>query len=177
MTHATASIPVDLKSPGQVLACMGFLEAAEVLLGGVEAHFGSEAQATFVLRADGDKNPFEVVLEFLSKAKVVELTPIGYVEGGAADGDDDGEEDATPSEPDDGDESDDDDPGEVQGRVTTPAFPSGEGDRNALSVQLVDAGRRLTVSHWADGSSRDDFKLYSGTLARGTPLSTCSASP
>lgn len=163
MSDTTASIPVDLKSPGQVLACMGFLEAAEVLLGGVEAHFDwSEAQATFVLRADGDKNPFVVVLEFLSKAKISELTPIGYVEGGAADGDDNGEEDATPSEPEDGDESDGDDPREVQGRVTTPAFPSGEGDRNALPVEFVDDGRRLTVSHWADGSSRDNFKLYSG---------------
>ncbi|HRC43577.1 MAG TPA: hypothetical protein PLT27_05965 [Nitrospira sp.] len=163
MTHTTASISVDLKSPGQVLACMGFLEAAEVLLGGVEAHFDwSEAQATFVLRADGDKNPFVVVLEFLAKAKIRELTPIGYVEGGAADDDDNGEEDATPSKPEDGDEFDDDDLGEVQGRVTTPAFPSGEADRNALPVQLVDDGRRLTVSHWADGSLRDDFKLYSG---------------
>ena len=163
MTHTTASIPVDLKSPGQVLACMGFLEAAEVLLGGIEAHFDwSEAHATFVLRADGDKNPFVVVLEFLSKAKISELTPIGYVEGGAADGDDNGEEDATPSEPEGGDESDDGDPGEMQGRVTMSGFPSGEGDRNALPIQLVDDGRRLTVSHWADGSSRDDFKLYSG---------------
>lgn len=162
-THTTASIPVDPKSPGQVLACMGFLEAAEVLLGGVEAHFDwSEAQATFVLRVDGDKNPFEVVLEFLSKAKISELTPIGYVEGGAADGDDSGEEDATPSEPEDGDESDDDDPGKMRGRVTTPAFPSGEGDRNALPIQLVRDGCRLTVSHWADGSSREPFKLYSG---------------
>ncbi|WHZ15042.1 MAG: hypothetical protein OJF52_001883 [Nitrospira sp.] len=171
MTHTTASIPVDLKSPGQVLACMGFLEAAEVLLGGVEAHFDwSEAQATFVLRADGDKNPFMVVLEFLSKAKISELTPIGYVEGGAADGDDNGEEDATPSEPEDEDESVEDDPGEVQGRVTTPAFSAGEGDRNALPIQLVDDGRRLVVSHWAESRksphppwlSRDDFKLYSG---------------
>lgn len=166
MTHTPASIPVDLKSPGQVLACMGFLEAAEVLLGGVEAQFDwSARQATFVLRADGDKNPFEVVLEFLSNAKISELTPIGYVEGGAADDDDDGDEDATPGEPEGSVESDDendDDPGEVQGRVVTPAFPSGEGDRNALPIQLVDDGRRLTVSHWADGSSRDDFKLYSG---------------
>jgi len=165
MTHATASIPVDLKSPGQVLACMGFLEAAEVLLGGVEAHFDwSGAQPTFVLRANGERNPFEVVLEFLSKAKISELIPIGYVEGDAPDGDGSGEEDATPEEPEDGDESDDYDiePGEVQGRVVTPAFPLGEGDRNALPIQLVDDGRRLTVSHWADGSSRDDFKLYSG---------------
>lgn len=163
MTHANPSIPVDLKSPGQVLACMGFLEAAEVLLGGVEAYFDwSEAQATFVLCADGDKNPFEVVLEFLSRATISELTPIGYVEGGAADGENNGEEDAMSSEPEDSAESDDDDPGEVQGRVTTPAFPSGEGDRNALPIQLVDNRHRITISHWADGSSRDPFKLYSG---------------
>lgn len=149
MTHTTASIYVDLKSPGQVLACMGFLEAAEVLLGGVEAHFDwSEAQPTFVLRADGDKNPFEIVLEFLSKAKISELVPKGYVEGGAADGDDSGEED--------------DDPGEVQGRVVAPTFPSGEGQRNTLPIELVNGEHKLTVSHWADGSSRDDFKLYSG---------------
>ncbi|GDY13103.1 hypothetical protein LBMAG53_19810 [Planctomycetota bacterium] len=160
--QATASIPVDLKSPGQVLACMGFIEAAEVLLGGVEAHFDwSEAQATFVLRADSDMSPFEVVLEFLAMAKISELTPIGYVEGGAADGDENGEEDASLSKAEDDEESDDD-PGEVQGRATTPVFPSGEGNRNALPIQLVDDRRRLTVSHWADGSSRDDFKLYSG---------------
>lgn len=170
MTHTTASIPVELESPGQVLACMGFLEAAEVLFGGVEAHFDwSEGQAKFVLRADGDKNPFEVVLEFLSTAKVSELTPIGYVEGGAADGEENGEEDAMPSEPEDGDESDDDS-GEVQGRITIPAFPSGEGDRNALPIQLVHAGCCIRVSHWAEKRrdsdhpwlSRDDFKLYSG---------------
>lgn len=161
MTHTTASIPVDLKSPGQVLACMGFLEAAEVLLMGVEAHFDwSEAQAMFVLRADGDKNPFEVVLEFLAQVNVIEVIPVGYVEGGAADGDDD--DDAAASEPEDGEELDANDTRAGQSRATMPAFPSGEGDRNALPIQLLDDGRRLNVSHWADGSSRDDFKLYSG---------------
>lgn len=160
----TWSIPVDLKSPGQVLACMGFMEAAEVVLGGVVAHFEwSRPPAQFVLNANGDHNPFEVVLEFLSKASVIELTPIGYVEGGAADGDDDGDqEEAAPSEPEERDDADGDDASETQGRLTTPAFPSGEGDRNALPVQLAHDGHRLTVSHWADGSSRDDFKLYSG---------------
>jgi CRISPR-associated protein Csx14 len=167
----TPSIPVDLKSPGQVLACMGFLEAAEVLLGGVEAHFDwSEAQATFVLRADGDKNPFVAVLEFLSKAKISELTPIGYVEGGAADADDDGKEDTAPIEAEGDEGADGDDPGEAQGRVTTPAFPAGEGERNALPIRLVAGGRCLAVSHWTEARksphtpwlSRDDFKLYSG---------------
>ena len=171
MTHTTASIPVDLKSPGQVFACMGFLEAAEVLLGGVEAHFDwSAAQATFVLRADGDENPFEIVLEFLAKAKAIELTPIGYVEGGAADNDGDDDEDATHNELEDGEESDDDDANDVQARIIVPAFPAGEGERNALPIQLVADGRRIAVSHWAEARksphppwlTRDAFKLYSG---------------
>lgn len=163
MAHTTASIPVDLKSPGQVLACMGFLEAAEVLLGGVEGHFDwSEAQATFVLRADGDANPFEFVLDFLSEAKISELRHTGYVEGGAADGDDDGDVVATPGEPEGDDESDVDEPSEAQARVATRLFPSGEGDRNSLPIELVSGNTSLSVSHWADGSSRDKFKLYSG---------------
>lgn len=163
MTRTTEVIPVDLKNPGQVLACMGFLEAAEVLCGGVEAHFDwSGALAQFVLSADGDKNPFAVVLDFLATAKVIEVTPISYVEGGAADGDDAGEEDATP-EIEDAEESDNAQ-GAIgtQGRITVPSFPSGEGDRNALPIQLIADSRCLSVSHWADGSSRDDFKLYSG---------------
>lgn len=167
MTQTTASIPVELKSPGQVLACMGFMEAAEALLGGVEAHFDwSQSQARFVLCSKGDQNPFEVVLEFLSNAKLIELTPIGYVEGGAADGDDDDDddddEDTSPGESEAGDDSDGEDATETQGRLMTPAFPSGEGDRNALPVQLADGRHRIAVSHWADGSSRDEFKLYSG---------------
>jgi len=159
-----ASIPVDIKNPGQVLACVGFLEAAEVLCGGVEAHFdwgGTLAQ--FVLGIDGEQNPFEVVLDFLATAKIVELTPIGYVEGGAADGDDEGEEDASPTEIEDGGESDDSQNAtDTSGRITVPAFPSGDGDRNSLPIRLVVDGTNLTVSHFADGSSRDDFKLYSG---------------
>jgi len=163
MTHTTASIPVDLKSPGQVLACMGFLESAEVLLGGVEAHFDwSVAQAMFVLRAEGDMNPFQVVVEFLSKANISELTPIGYIEGGAADDQIEFEDDTMLSEPEVGNEPDEDNTCVMRDRVSAPGFPSGEGDRNSLPIQLVDDGRRLTVSHWADGSSRGEFKLYSG---------------
>ncbi len=171
MARASASIPVDLKNPGQVFACLGFLEAAEVLVGGVEAHFEwSESPARFVLVADGDRNPFEVVLDFLAGARVVELTPIGYVEGDAADGDDEDDDAGTDSPSHSDDESGDaesDDPREhateALGRITTPAFPSGESNRNALPIQLVGSGDcRLIVSHWADGSSREDFKLYSG---------------
>ena len=167
MTRATASIPVNLKNPGQVLACVGFLEAAEVLLGSVEAHFDwSGTTVRFVLAADGERNPFEVVLDFLATAKVVELTPIGYVEGGAADGDDEDDDDGVPveSRDEDGEESDEtqDNASDTTGRRTASAFPSGDGERNALPIQLVNGARTLAVSHWSDGSSRDDFKLYSG---------------
>jgi CRISPR-associated protein Csx14 len=97
------------------------------------------------------------------KTGISELTPVGCLEGGAADGYDNRDEDATPREPEDDRESDaEDDPGELQGRVMTPAFPSSEGDRNALSIRLVTDEHRIKVSHWADGSSRDPFKLYSG---------------
>lgn len=163
---------VDIKNPGQVLACMGFIEAGEALCGGAEAHFDwGGVQVQFVLSADGEQNPFEVVLDFLAKAKIVELTPIGYVEGGAADGDDEGEEDTEPGAIEDGGESNDSqDATSISGRITTPGFPSGEGDRNSLPIQLVAAGQRLSVSHWAEkrpGSDRpwmwrNGFKLYSG---------------
>lgn len=165
MSRTTASIPVDLENPGQVLACLGFLEAAEVLLGSVEAHFDwSEEPAQFVLVADGDKNPFEVVLDFLAAANVVELIPIGYVEGGAADGEDDGDESAASAESEDGEEFDEEqeDGNAMPRRRRTRAFPSAEGNRNALPIQLCGDSRRLAVSHWADGSSRNAFKLYSG---------------
>lgn len=162
MARTTEVIPVDFENPGQVLACVGCLQAAEVLCGWVEAHFDwREARTQFVLCANGNKNPFEMVLDFLATAKVIEVTPIGYVEGGAADGEDEGEDDATTGDL-AGGEASDNDSSDVQGRVTAPAFPSGEGDRNALPIQLVANGRSLSVSHWADGSSRNNFKLYSG---------------
>ncbi len=171
MAHLPASIPVRLNSPGQAFACMGFLEVAEILLGSAEAHFDwNESPVRFVLTADGDKNPFEVALDFLAGARVVELLPVGYVEGGAPDGDDDdgdaGADAPSLSEGENGEtESDDpkEDATEALGRLTISAFPSGEGDRNALPLHLVGTDdRRLIVSHWADGSSREDFKLYSG---------------
>lgn len=168
MARASASIPVDLKSPGQVFACLGFLEAAEVLIGDVEAHFDWRgAPVRFVLTADGEENPFEIILDFLATAKIVDLAPIGYVEGGAADGDDLGDDDAVIAELDNegGEEPGDthEDASDTSGRRTTPTFPSGEGDRNALPIQIMyPDGRKLTVSHWTDGSSRKDFKLYSG---------------
>jgi CRISPR-associated protein Csx14 len=65
---AEASIPVDPANPGQVFACLGFLEAADVLLGDAEGGFdwSAPADVQFRLRAAGEDNPIAVVLEFLA---------------------------------------------------------------------------------------------------------------
>lgn len=36
---AEAMIPVDLRNPGQIFACLGFMEAAEILCGPCEGGF------------------------------------------------------------------------------------------------------------------------------------------
>ena len=69
---AESSIPVDLFNPGQVFACLGFLEAADVLCGDAEGRFdwSDEAEGRFCLQ-DGleTQNPFEAVLEFSSQGR------------------------------------------------------------------------------------------------------------
>jgi CRISPR-associated protein Csx14 len=74
---AEASIPVDLFNPGQVFACLGFLEAADVLLGDAEGGFDwtDEAEVKFRLRARGEESPIVTVLEFLSKTNVTSSAP------------------------------------------------------------------------------------------------------
>ena len=76
---AEARIPVDLFNPGQVFACLGFLEAANVLIGDAQGGFdwSDESDVRFVLRAPGDRNPVEVALAFLAQASVVALAPKG----------------------------------------------------------------------------------------------------
>lgn len=68
---AQASIPVDLFNPGQVFACLGFLEAAEVLLGNARGHFEwSHIGEWYHIETDGKEDPIEVVLDFLKTAQV-----------------------------------------------------------------------------------------------------------
>jgi CRISPR-associated protein Csb3 len=73
---AAASVVVDLFNPGQVFACLGFLEAADVLLGDAEGGFDwSDAEAKFHLRTRGQDDPIKEVLHFLSGAKVRAVSP------------------------------------------------------------------------------------------------------
>lgn len=74
---AETSIPVDLLNPGQVFACLGFVEAAEILLGNARGGFDwtNEADIRFRVCACGDENPVERVLAFLASSSVRSLAP------------------------------------------------------------------------------------------------------
>lgn len=152
---AMGSIPVDLFNPGQVFACLGFLEAAEVLLGDAEGGFdwSDEADVRFVLRAGGAENPFSVVLAFLAEADIVRVAPIGYADPLAANKKKSAVKDA----------KHDQEPTAGQNLRLSESFPDREGDRMALPVQLEAEGRfAIDLGHWADGSRRNAFKLYAG---------------
>jgi CRISPR-associated protein Csx14 len=159
---AKASIPVDLFNPGQVFACMGLLEAADVLLGNAAGGFtwGEGEEAHFTLVADGVANPFEVILEFLANAEIKECSPHAYKPAPKKERKKRGE---LGSEP---DQSDREDGAPTPVPEFLEAFPAASPDPLKLPLRLssVAAPRchDIFVSHWADGSSRNDFKLYAG---------------
>lgn len=72
---AQDSIPVDLSNPGQVFACLGVLELADVLLGNAEGAFSWEMNEMFIVSARGSARPIEAVLTFLRGAEVRWLSP------------------------------------------------------------------------------------------------------
>lgn len=156
---AEADIRVDLYNPGQVFACLGFLEAAEILLGDAEGGFdwSDKGNIRFRLRADGDRDPIGEVFQFLVRAEIERFGPTGYRDPPPKKR----KEDADEEDPSDEEDSD------VQGEglpavKTTEAFPAREGDKMTLPIRLRAGRRLLELGHWGDGSGRDTFKLYSG---------------
>jgi CRISPR-associated protein Csx14 len=138
------SIPVDLLNPGQVFACLGFLEAAEVLLGNAEGGFDwkDEGNVRFTLRAGGERNPFETVLEFLAEAEIEVIRPKDIV-------------------------------GPWPERsIPSAMFPAPLREllksnkkgytANALLLAITDGKNRLSVSNWLEGDGRDVLKLFAG---------------
>ena len=75
----TASIPVDLLNPGQVFACLGFVELSELLLGETHAAFDwrNPAQVKFVIEAAGDADPIQAALDYLASAQARAFAPYG----------------------------------------------------------------------------------------------------
>ncbi|ALK09859.1 type I-U CRISPR-associated protein Cas8c [Blastochloris viridis] len=136
------SIPVDLFNPGQVFACLGLIEAADVLLGGAEGGFQWDTgeRDVFVLSADGAGDPVEAVLAFLAEAEAVAVVPH---DGGLAT-----DKWGVRSVPSDRD-----------------VFPCPRPDTpSALPCRLVAGQRSIFVSHWVDRSSAgiDNVKFWAG---------------
>ena len=139
-----SSIPVDLFNPGQVFACLGFLEAADVLCGDAEGGFDwtDEAEVKFCLRADGSKNPFQVVLEFLAEADVVTIHP-KRIEGPWPDNAEANEEFPAP-------------------RAALKTSDGKKLTKSSLPVRLQRGNTAVQISHWLEGDSRQTFKLFAG---------------
>lgn len=141
---AEADIPVDLFNPGQVFACLGFLEVADILLGDAEGGFDwcCEQGIKFRLRAGGDRNPFETVLTFLAEAELVVESPLG-IEGPWP-----------------------------KGSKPTPTFPApvtslrksdGKGfSPSTLPIRLQHDGAVVPVSHWLKRGALQTIKLFAG---------------
>lgn len=146
---AEASIPVDLFNPGQVFACLGFVEAADVLLGDAEGIFdwSEPGQVRFHLRARGDESPVVRVLRFLDAAQVKAVAPAGSAS--------------------------------IAGWLETwgprpellvPAagypFPDPSSPATLVCI-LHDGDHELTLDHWGDATERDNVKFWAGS--RGYP--------
>ena len=74
---AESSIPVDLLNPGQVFACIGLLDAADVLLGGATGIFdwSTERDTRFRLATANEEPPVERVIRFLEASEIVTRVP------------------------------------------------------------------------------------------------------
>lgn len=76
---ARASIPVDLFNPGHVFACLGLVEAADILVGQARGAFDwrNPAASEFHLSAGGSEDPVRLVLAFLAQAAIETTVPFG----------------------------------------------------------------------------------------------------
>ena len=139
---AEASVPVDLTNPGQVFACLGFLEAAEALLGEARGGFDwrDAADVRFHLAARGGDDPVVRVLRFLDEARVMSFAPVNS---------------ANSTEK----------TWKIETRIDkSGAFPYPDPDTPpTLPAHLRDnAGQSVIIDYWGDSTRRDNVKFWAG---------------
>jgi CRISPR-associated protein Csx14 len=141
---AEATIPVDLCNPGQVFACLGLMEAVELLCGRCVGGFGyrgRETRATFRLSIPGGDDPVRTVLDFLVRAEARAVAPVGSSLRAKEDG-------------------------VLTVTRSNEVYPCPEPDTpSALPALLTDPdGRTIPIEHWADvsRSGRDNMKFWGG---------------
>jgi CRISPR-associated protein Csb3 len=140
---AEATVPVDLRNPGQVFACLGLMEVAEILCGLAEGGFGyrgAETSTTFSLAVPDGEHPVERLLQFLANAEVKAEAPKGSNLSLA------------------------------KWKLPTDTrkdlvFPGPIPDSPAtLPASLTADDRRVPIEHWLDGDhcGRDNVKFWAG---------------
>ena len=139
---AETSIPVDLTNPGQVFACLGFLEAADVLLGEARGSFDwrNAADLRFRFAACGGDDPVVRVLRFLDEATVMSVAP-------AESSHNTGKWNIETSKDGSG------------------AFPFRDTGPDVLPARLSDgSGKSIAIDHWGDQGrvGRDRMKFWAG---------------
>jgi CRISPR-associated protein Csx14 len=143
---AEASIKVDLLNPGQVFACLGLMEAAEILCGPCEGRFdyrSSESAAHFALSVNGAQDPVLETLRFLVRAEAKAIAPLGS---------------------DLSTKKWDVETLQCDDSVFPCAVPESPA---ALPMLLTDGNLSIQIEHWADASGRDNVKFWAG--AAGYP--------
>ncbi|MCB1743479.1 MAG: type I-U CRISPR-associated protein Cas8c [Gammaproteobacteria bacterium] len=144
---AEARIPVVLRNPGQVFACLGLMEAAERILDahceGAFEYEGGDTQARFALWIPGDDDPVNTVVRFLAEAEVIAIAPRGSSL-------------ATEKWKVASERRADDDPRFSVPEMGTPA---------AMPIVLRNEGVEVPIDHWADGggTGRDNVKFWAGS--------------
>lgn len=138
---AEASIPVDLFNPGQVFACLGFLEVADVLLGDAEGGFdwSTPTAPTFKLRVPCSHNPVAAALEFICQADLRAMAPPRSSLST--------QKWNVPTDITGGDGS---------YPFATPQSPA------TLPVVFRRGDQSLVVDHWGDSTNRDNVKFWAG---------------
>jgi CRISPR-associated protein Csb3 len=144
-------VPVDLLNPGQVFACLGLMEAAEILCGRCTGAFVGERDqsiAVFHLKTAGEEQPLQVVLDFLWRARAIATAPpIGGLKAK--------------------------EPGVQTITRSDMYFPCAPPDTpsalpviltaDGMGVPILTADRKsVPIEHWADESRRDKLKLWAG---------------
>ncbi len=147
---ADSTIPVDLKNPGQVFACLGILELADTLLGSAAASFDWREEQTTVFRisAAHGEPPVERVVRFFKEARVVTRAPKGST---------------NPERWNEkwGNVPEIDAPGEPF------PFPDPSSPATLPAILRDDRGNEVPLDHWGDATRRDNVKFWAG--AGGKP--------
>jgi CRISPR-associated protein Csb3 len=138
---AESRIPVDLFNPGQVFACLGFMELADVLLGDAEAGFdwSEKTNSVFRLKANGEEEPVKAAISFVMDAQLRSVSPLQASLSTAKWNVDTREIGADEGFP-----------------FPVPDSPA------TLPVELTKDDKTFMVEHWGDATVRDNVKFWAG---------------